>query len=156
MAASAAPIVVASKNFPESYILGEIVAQLLEAEGFAVERKFGLGGTKICYDALVAGDVDVYAEYTGTIALGIKELDNPTSQEMTAALAADGVEMLPTFGFNNTYALAVSDAGGHKQGARRHFRLGRTYADLRIAVSHEFLERDDGWPQLSRAYETAA
>ena len=151
VAASAAPIVVASKNFPESYILGEIVAQLLEAEGFAVERKLGLGGTKICYDALVAGDVDVYAEYTGTIALAIKDLDGPSQQEMAAALATDGVEMLPTFGFNNTYALAVSTQLATSRGIADISDLA-AHGDLRIAVSHEFLERDDGWPQLSRAY----
>ena len=151
VAAAATPIVVASKNFPESYILGEIAAQLLEAEGFAVERKMGLGGTKICYDALVAGDVDVYVEYTGTIAEAIKNLHRPTPQEMAAALAEDGVEMLPTFGFNNTYALAASATVAERLSLASISDLAG-HTDLRIAVSHEFLERHDGWPQLSLAY----
>ena len=150
-ASTAEPITVASKNFPESYILGEIVAQLLEAEGFAVDRKLGLGGTKICYDALVAGDVDVYVEYTGTITEAIKDIHNATPQEMAAALAVDGVEMLPTFGFNNTYALAASATVAERLGLAKISDLAR-HADLRIAVSHEFLERQDGWPQLSQAY----
>ena len=107
--AAAQPIVVASKSFTESYILGEVVAQLLEGEGFTVDRKLGLGGTKICYDALTVGDVDVYVEYTGTIAEAIKDLDGePTLARLADALAPDGIEMLPPLGFNNTYALALA------------------------------------------------
>ena len=77
------PIVVASKNFTESYILGEALAQLLANAGFEVEHKLGLGGTKICYDALAAGEVDVYVEYTGTIIGSIKAIDNPTRDRLT-------------------------------------------------------------------------
>ena len=145
------PIVVAGKNFPESYILGEIVAQLLEREGFAVERKLGLGGTKICYDALVAGDVDVYVEYTGTIAEAIKNVATPTPQAIQAALTPDGVEMLPTFGFNNTYAFAVAADVAKARGIERISDLAR-HPDLRMALSHELLERRDGWPGLRQAY----
>lgn len=146
------PIVVASKNFTEAYILGEAVAQLLESEGFEVDRKIGLGGTKICYDALVEGDVDVYVEYTGTIAEAIKDIDGePTRQKLAAALAPDGVEMLDDFGFNNTYALAVPSQVAEER------ELGNIsdlvdHGDLRMAVSHEFLERPDGWPGLQRLY----
>ena len=60
---------VGSKNFNESYVLGELVAQTLEAEGFEVERKLGLGGTLICYEALRNGEIDVYVEYTGKVEL---------------------------------------------------------------------------------------
>ena len=70
-------ITVGSKNFNEGYLLGEIVAQMLELEGFAVERKFGLGGTLVCYEALVNGAIDVYVEYTGTLAEAILKLDGP-------------------------------------------------------------------------------
>ena len=145
-------IVVASKNFTEAYILGEAVAQLLESEGFEVDRKLGLGGTKICYDALVAGDIDVYVEYTGTIAEAIKNIDGePTRERLADVLAPDGVEMLETFGFNNTYALAVSEQVATARGLTRISDLG-SHPDLRMAVSHEFLERGDGWPSLQRAY----
>ena len=145
-------IVVASKNFTEAYILGEAVAQLLESEGFEVDRKLGLGGTKICYDALVAGDIDVYVEYTGTIAEAIKNIDGePTRERLADVLAPDGVEMLDTFGFNNTYALAVSEQVATARGLTRISDLG-SRPDLRMAVSHEFLERGDGWPSLQRAY----
>ena len=152
LAVAAEPIVVASKNFNESYLLGEIVAQLLEGEGFAVERRLGLGGTKICYDALVAGDVDVYVEYTGTIAEAIKDLDGePTWERLAAALAPDGVELLEALGFNNTYALAVAGPVAAERGlAKVSDLIGN--GDLRMAVSHEFLERQDGWPGLQAVY----
>ncbi|MDE0179315.1 MAG: hypothetical protein OXP36_12065, partial [Gammaproteobacteria bacterium] len=146
------PIVVASKNFTEAYILGEAVAQLLESEGFEVDRKIGLGGTKICYDALVEGDVDVYVEYTGTIAEAIKDIDGePTRQKIADALAPDGVEMLDDFGFNNTYALAVPRRVAEARGLGKISDLP-DHPDLRMAVSHEFLERPDGWPGLQRLY----
>ena len=149
--ANAEPIVVASKNFTESYILGEIVAQLLEREGFPVERKLGLGGTKICYDALVAGDIDVYVEYTGTIAEAIKNVDEPTPERLARALRADDVEMLPALGFNNTYALAVAANTASTRGLKRISDL-LAHDDLRWAFSHEFVERQDGWPGLRARY----
>jgi osmoprotectant transport system permease protein len=61
------PIVVGSKNFTEGRLLGELLAQRLEAEGFTVERRLGLGGTLICYQALTSGEIDLYVEYTGTL-----------------------------------------------------------------------------------------
>ena len=146
------PIVVASKNFTEAYILGEAVAQILESEGFEVDRKLGLGGTKPCYDALVAGDVDVYVEYTGTIAASIKHIDGePTRRKIADALAPDGVEMLDDFGFNNAYALAVPRRVAEARGLARISDLP-AHPDLRMAVSHEFLERRDGWPGLQSLY----
>ena len=108
VAMAAEPVRVASKNFNESYILGEIVAQLLEESGVAVERRFGLGGTLICYEALVAGEIDVYVEYTGTLSQAI--LDVPEARDLAALndlIAPRGVELLGAFGFNNTYAMAV-------------------------------------------------
>ena len=150
-AAAERPIVVASKNFTESYILGEALAQLLQREGFAVERKLGLGGTKICYDALVAGDIDVYVEYTGTIAEAIKDVGSTDRQVLDTALASDGVEMLPTLGFNNTYALAVSAPVAAARGMTRISDLAQQ-PRLRIALSHELLERRDGWPGLRAVY----
>ncbi len=92
-AAAAQRIVVGSKNFNEGYLLSEVVAQLLEQAGYEVDRKFGLGGTLICYDALKKGEIDVYVEYTGTIAQAILKLDStPDTEELNAALAPDGVK----------------------------------------------------------------
>lgn len=150
-AAVADPIVVGSKKFRESYILGEALALLLQREGFDARHEQGLGGTKICYDALVAGEIDVYVEYTGTLAEGIFNIETPTADRLTVALAPDGVEMLPTFGFSNTYALVVSNAAAEARGLATISDLA-AHPDLRLAVSHEFLDRRDGWPGLRARY----
>lgn len=149
---SAEPIVVASKNFNESYILGEAVAQLLESGGFEVERRMGLGGTLICYEALVAGEIDVYVEYTGTLSQAILKSDSQLGfEDLNVAIAPLGLQLLTPFGFNNTYALALPRALAEDLGLDTISDLAAR-SDLRIAVSHEFLEREDGWPGLSRVY----
>ena len=152
LAAGGEPLVVASKDFNESYILGEIMAQLLESDGFEVERRFGLGGTLICYDALRTGEIDLYAEYTGTLATAIlKRPDRSGVDALNDVLAREGLTLLPPFGFNNTYALAVPRALARSRGLLTISGLV-DHPGLRIAVSHEFLEREDGWPGLSRVY----
>ena len=105
------PIVVATKPFAESFILGEIFAQLLEARGFAVERRPGLGATQIAFDALRRGDIDVYPEYTGTGLLAILGEDPPPTgaeayRRVTEAFRARwGVRWLPPLGFESTVVL---------------------------------------------------
>src|SRR5262245_27621939 len=73
------PVVVGSKEFPESYILGEIMAQLLEDRGLGVQRKFGLSGTLIAFEAMRTGDIDVYVEYSGTLEQAILKADRRDS-----------------------------------------------------------------------------
>ena len=105
------PLVVASKDFNESYILGEMVAQTLESKGLSVERRFGLGGTLICFEALVAGEIDVYVEYTGTIEQAILKLPQRASvKQLNEQLKHRGLQLLSPLGFNNTYALAKPEA----------------------------------------------
>lgn len=146
-------IVVGSKNFNEGYLLSEVVAQLLEHAGYQVDRKFGLGGTLICYDALKKGEIDVYVEYTGTIAQAILKLDStPGTQELNVALAPDGVEALGSFGFDNTYALAMKADRAKSLGISKISDIVTAHRDLKVVVSHEFLQRSDGWPGLVRAY----
>jgi osmoprotectant transport system permease protein len=146
-------IVVGSKNFNEGYLLSEVVAQLLEHAGYDVDRRFGLGGTLICYDALRKGEIDVYVEYTGTISQAILKLDStPGTAELNAALARDGVEMLGTFGFDNTYALAMKNDRAKALGISKISDIVTAHRDLKVVVSHEFLQRSDGWPGLVRAY----
>ncbi len=147
-----APIVVGSKNFTEGYLLAEILAQTLEGSGFEVERRFGFGGTKIAYEALRAGEIDVYPEYTGTIREVLLQADGElTDAALAAALAEDGLQILPSLGFNNTYALAVSPDIASRYGLRTISDLVGAPA-LRAAFSHEFLNRPDGWPGLATAY----
>ncbi|MDH3642086.1 MAG: ABC transporter permease, partial [Gammaproteobacteria bacterium] len=146
------PIRIASKNFTESYVLSEIAAQILEAHGFTVERRFGLGGTLICFEALASNEIDLYVEYTGTLSQAILDLPlNTTPAELNSALSGRGLELLPTLGFNNTYAIALRRADAERLGMRTIGDLRRS-TELKVVVSHEFLERDDGWPGLAAAY----
>ena len=146
------PIRVASKNFTESYVLAEIVAQVLEAGGFAVERRYGLGGTLICFEALANAEIDLYVEYTGTLSQAILDLPVDTTRaDLNAAVALRGLELLPPLGFNNTYAMAVRRSTAERHGLRTIGDLHRARG-LNMVVSHEFLHRDDGWPGLASAY----
>lgn len=147
------PIRVASKNFNESYVLGEVVAQLLESQGLPVERRFGLGGSLICYQALLNDEIDLYVEYSGTLSQAILKLPvNTQFAELNSHLEADGLELLAPLGFNNTYALAVPGELAVARGLSRISDLSR-HVDLRVVFSHEFLERGDGWPGLAAAYD---
>jgi osmoprotectant transport system permease protein len=146
-------VVVGSKDFNEGYLLSEVVAQLLERAGYQVERKFGLGGTLICYEALKHGEIDVYIEYTGTLSRAILKLDStPHAAELNAALAPDDVQMLGDFGFDNTYALAMKGERAQALGITKISDIVNEHRDLKVVVSHEFLQRADGWPGLVTAY----
>lgn len=148
------PIVVGSKNFTESYLLAEIMAQALEADGLTVERRFGFGGTKICYEALRVGEIDLYPEYTGTLTQVIfpdRAGDDPA---LAAALVDNGLRILSPLGFNNTYALAMNEQQAAELGIRRISDLAQ-HATLRAGFSHEFMHRPDGWPGLVQTYGLA-
>jgi osmoprotectant transport system permease protein len=147
------PIVIGSKNFTESYILSEILAQLLESKGHVVERKFGLGGTLICFDALSNGEIDLYAEYTGTLSQAILKLDGaPSLAELRTQLAEESLALATPFGFNNTYALALKRQLAEQLGIQRISELVDKKHQVNVVVSHEFLEREDGWPGLMTTY----
>lgn len=145
-------LVVGSKNFTESYLLAEVISRLLESKGHLVERRYGLGGTLICYEALKNGEIDVYVEYTGTLSQAILSLnDTPRIEEFNRLLADDGLEVLPSLGFNNTYAIALARERAQTMGLTRVSDL-LEHPELEIAVSHEFLAREDGWPGLMNVY----
>jgi len=146
------PIIVGSKNFTEGYLLAEIMAQALESEGFPVERLFGLSGTKICYEALRVGDIDVYPEYTGTLQRVILQNDVDMSEaEISAALGSQDLSILKPLGFNNTYALAIDEQLADTLGINTISDLAN-HNRLRAGFSHEFLNRPDGWPGLVDTY----
>jgi len=159
-ATSAAPLVVGSKRFTESYILGEIVRQTLEAQGVTAEHRQGLGNTGILEQALASGAVDVYPEYTGTI---VRELlkrpqsnGNPSLAELNQWLAPRGLKAAVPLGFNNTYALAMLESRAAALAITRISDLAGPQARaLRLGLSHEFMERGDGWPALAMAYKLA-
>lgn len=152
-AAPAEPVVVGSKNFTESYLLAEIAAQLLESHGVEVERRLGLNGTKIAFEALRNDGIDLYPEYTGTISEVILAEPGLTSWEAVRdAMSGRGFVLLPPLGFDNTYAIAVT-----REIATRHDLESisglRGMGALRVAFPHEFLNRQDGWPGLSERYD---
>jgi osmoprotectant transport system permease protein len=162
--AAAAPgagkLAVGSKNFTENRLLAEIMAQLIEAHtDLEVERRVNLGGTKMVFSALESGEIDFYPEYTGTgwsIQLKIRErVDDPlraylhVQQEFRRRF---DIEWLLPFGFNNSYALAMSDEAAERLGVTRISDLKAHQHELRMGVSHEFLNRPDGYPGLSQAY----
>lgn len=150
--AAAQPIVIGSKTFTESYVLAEIMAQLLEAEGHEVERRFGFGGTRVVFEALRAGEVDIYPEYSGTITQAILTSGAEFgTEEFTVELESFGLETLATLGFNNTYALAVTGDTAERLGLTTISDLVE-HPELRFGVSHEFHDRSDGWPGVSTQY----
>jgi osmoprotectant transport system permease protein len=142
-ATAAQPLKVGSKRFTESYILGEILARTAQGE-----HRPGLGNTGIVFAALKTGAIDVYPEYTGTIAREILKLDgNPDLAALNRALASHGLAVGIPLGFNNGYALAVREDSGLKTLSD----LGRR-AELKLGLSQEFIGRKDGWPGLKGAY----
>lgn len=147
-----APIAIGSKTFSESHVLAELSAQILEAEGFVVQRRLGLGGTLITFEALRAGELDVYPEYTGTLIRAVFEGSNLTEAGLEDKLEALGLRFPVRFGFNNTYALAMPRALAEERGLKRISDL-KPHTDLRFGFSHEFLRRSDGWPALRSRYQ---
>jgi osmoprotectant transport system permease protein len=145
-------VIVGSKAFGESWILGEAVTTALQSEGMRAEHKRNLGGTQIAYEALRSGDIDLYPEYSGTIQEVILHAPHPLSaDEMRVQLHAAGVEMSLPLGFDNSYALAASDALAQRCRLRNISDLaGCPFA--RWGLSYEFLGRADGWSRLRQIY----
>lgn len=153
-AAVAAPVQVGSKRFTESYLLGAIATETLQRAGVAAEHRPGLGNTAVLEQALAAGSIDVYPEYTGTIVRELlKREGRPTLDELNAWLAPRGLKAAVPLGFDNSYALALRAADAERLGLAAISDLARpAAAGLRLGLSHEFLGRADGWPALQRAY----
>jgi osmoprotectant transport system permease protein len=149
-------ITVGSKRFTESYILGEIATQRIQATGGAATHRQGLGNTAILFAALKSGAIDVYPDYTGTLAfelLGLKSV--PSLAELSVALEPHGLAVSAPLGFGNSYTLAMTAARAKSLGIAKISDLAK-HADLRFGLSQEFLHRKDGWPALREAYTLAA
>ena len=165
---------VGSKRFTESYILGEIIKQTAEKSGtersraesssaekggaakssapLTVEHKPGLGNTGIVYAALKAGAIDVYPDYTGTIAREVLKIEGAfTLDDLNRRLASDALGVAVRLGFNNSYALALREDQAKQLNIRAIGDLAR-HPQLKLGLSHEFIGRADGWPGLKRAY----
>lgn len=151
-------VVVASKPFGESYLLAEMFAQLLEARGFQVDRRLGLGATEIAFEALRTGAIDVYPEYTGTGLLAILR-EQPTADpgEVYRRVAREfrerwGVRWLPPLGFQNTYAIAVRRETATRFRLATLSDLTRVSSNLEAGLTPDFIGRPDGLPGLQKAY----
>ena len=149
---NAQTIRVGAKHFNEGYILSEIISQLLENEGYKVDRKFNLGGTLVCYEALVNNEIEIYPEYTGTISEAIlKHKDKISFEELKNKLKELDLEISGEYGFNNTYAFAVSNELAKKLKLNTVSDLIK-YPELKFGLSYEFLNREDGWKNLAKYY----
>ncbi len=158
--AMAQTIVVGGKDFTEQLLLSEITAQLLEAKGFQVDRRSGMG-SQVVRDAQVNGQVDLYWEYTGTSLVTYnhveERLDADETYERVKELdAAAGLTWLDPSAANNTYALAVQAENERTDGLATLSDLAAAYRDgagLVMAVNAEFPQRADGLIGLQEAYD---
>jgi osmoprotectant transport system permease protein len=143
---------VGSKVFTESVILGEIAREMIRDAGAPAVHRSELGGTQVLFHAVESDELDVYAEYTGTIAgellagKGIRE-----EEGLRAALEKRGVGMSRSLGFNNTYAIGMVESVAARLGISRLSDLKR-HTDLKFGFSNEFMDRADGWPGLRDRY----
>jgi osmoprotectant transport system permease protein len=150
-AAAGETLVVGSKRFTESYILGEIVARAAR-EYAPVQYRPGLGNTGIVFAALEAGSIDVYPDYTGTLAREILKIEGDAPlAEINRRLAPRGIGVAVPLGFHNSYALAMRNDQAQALGIRTLSDLAR-HPELRFGLSQEFIVRGDGWPALKHAY----
>lgn len=145
-------VVVGSKKFTESYVLGEIAKKILHDSGVRVEHRQGLGGTVIVWQALLHGDIAMYPEYTGTISEEIlKVKGGMTAEAMRESLKKQGIGMTDDLGFNDGYSLVMRGDVADKLGIKKISDL-KSHPDLRAGPTPEFLGRQDGWKPLLSKY----
>ncbi len=152
-------IVVGSKNFTESLMLGELLAQQIEAHTTAkVERRFYLAGTYICQQAILAGRIDIYPEYTGTALTAIlkqkvggdrAQVYQRVKSEYEARL---GLTLSPPFGFNDTFALEIRGTDARRLSLKTLSQAAAFAPQWRAGFGYEFMERPDGYAGLAAAY----
>jgi glycine betaine/choline ABC-type transport system substrate-binding protein len=152
-------ILVGSKGFTEQVILGNMVSLLLESNGFKVDRKIGLGGTVICHEALVRGDISVYVEYTGTgLTTILKRAVLKDPEEVYQVVRKDyedkfKLTWLKPWGFNNTYCIVMRKADAERLKVKKISDLKPLAGDLVFGGTIEFLARPDGVPGLTKHYQ---
>jgi osmoprotectant transport system substrate-binding protein len=152
-------VVVGSKNFTEQIILAELFAQQIEAHSsLRVERKLNLGGTFICQDALLAGKIDLYPEYTGTALTAVlKEPPQNNPSEVFRIVKEEyrtkfNVEEMPPLGFNNTFAMVIRGEDAENLHLRTVSDIAPYAPKWRAGFGYEFMERPDGYPGWVAAY----
>ena len=152
LSAAERPVVrIGSKVFTESVILGEVAALVADHASADVRHERQLGGTRVVWNALINGQIDLYPEYTGTIVQEILGDQKSATSGLDRALAKHGVALSRPLGFNNTYALGMLRSRARELGISTISDI-RDHPQLKIALSSEFMDRQDGWPALRRRY----
>ncbi len=152
-------VLIGSKKFTESVILGEVLAGLVADAGLPVRHRQALGGTRIVYNALVSGEIDAYVEYSGTLIhellrdAGLNQIQDPAERRRLLAerLRRDGILLGGAIGFQNNYALGMTKPRAAELGIERISDL-RRHPNLRLRFPNESMQRADGWPALKTAY----
>jgi osmoprotectant transport system substrate-binding protein len=152
-------IVVGSKNFTEQLILGEIIAQQIEAKThLPVERRFYLAGTYICHQAILGGRIDIYPEYTGTALTAVlKEKPDANPQEVYDRVKTEyerqfNLTLGPTFGFNDTFAIEIRGDDARRLNLKTISEATPYAPKWRAGFGYEFMERPDGYKGLTATY----
>jgi osmoprotectant transport system substrate-binding protein len=152
-------IVIGSKNFTESFILGELMAQQIEAHtSLKVERRFYLAGTYICHQAVLAGRIDAYPEYTGTALTAIlKQEAGVEKADVYQKVKREyeqrfGLTLGPAFGFNDTFAMEIRGEDARRLNIKTLSQAAKFAPRWRVGFGYEFMERPDGYRGLAAAY----
>jgi osmoprotectant transport system substrate-binding protein len=152
-------IVVGSKNFTEQLILGELIAQQIEAKThLPVERRFYLAGTYICQQAILAGRIDVYPEYTGTALTAVLKTtveggaEGVYRQVRNEYAKRFGLRAGPTLGFDNTFAIEIRGEDARRLGLKTISQAAAYTPQWRAGFGYEFMERPDGFKGLAATY----
>lgn len=152
-------IILASKDFTEQDILGELLAQQIEAKtNLRVDRRPRLGGSFVCHQAITSGKIDAYIEYTGTAFTGIlKQPPIADAREVHQRLnqlygKQFNLEVMPSLGFENTFAMIIRGEDAQRYNLETLSQAGQYTPQWRGGFGYEFLEREDGFPGLARTY----
>lgn len=145
-------VVIGSKKFTESVILGEVLTGLVESTGAPVRHRASLGGTRILFNALAAGEIDAYVEYRGTLIHEIMAREEAVgAAALRAWLAERDIRLAGSIGFQNNYALGMVEARAAALGIASVSDL-KAHPGLTFRLGSEFMERADGWPGLRDRY----
>lgn len=152
-------IVVGSKNFTESFILGELIAQQIEAHtDLKVERRFYLAGTYICQQAILSGRIDVYPEYTGTALTAVLKQKASSDKADVYRQVREEYEkrfdltLEPAFGFNDTFAMEIRGEDARRLHLRTLSQAAQFTPHWHAGFGYEFMERPDGYSGMAAAY----
>jgi osmoprotectant transport system substrate-binding protein len=152
-------IVVGSKDYNEGIVLGELLAQTIERQtDLEVKRQLNLGATMVCWEALKKGEIDLYPEYTGTALMAILKHDVMKDPDEVYNLVKNeykekfNVQVMSPFGFNNTYATAVTKELAQEHNLKTNSDLSPIAPDLIFGCEQEYFNRKDGYPGWIETY----